>query len=202
MIKNNNQKKFFQNYFQSVKNTLDEIDINKIIKICNYVEKTIKLKKKIFVAGNGGSASVSNHFLCDFNKGIKISSKKKIIPKVYSLTNSIELITAISNDINYDKIFEFQLENHAEKGDLFFAMSCSGTSKNIKKAISFAVKKKMNIIFITGFCSEKINPKVTFHYDLNCKNYGISEDMFSSFMHLISQWIRFKYLNYNTQIFL
>ena len=84
---------------------------------------------------------MSNHFLCDFNKGIKLSSGKKLKPKVISLTNSIELITAISNDINYNKIFSFQLENYYKTGDVVFAVSCSGTSKNIIDLLKFAKSK-------------------------------------------------------------
>ncbi len=191
------QEKFFRSYFSNISELLERIDHKKLIKISNFIEKSIKLKKKIFVAGNGGSAAVANHFLCDFNKGIKISSKKKLKPQVYSLSNSVEIITAISNDIKYENIFDFQLENYGNKGDIIFIFSCSGTSKNILNLIKIANLKGINTIFITGFLNKKLNYKVKFHYDLNCKNYGITEDMFSSFMHLISQWIRFKYSNYN-----
>ena len=145
------QLEFFNNYFELVKNTIEYIDIKKIIQISDFLEKAIINKKKIFVAGNGGSAAVANHFLCDFNKGIKISSKNKMIPKIYSLSNSIELITAISNDISFENIFDFQLENHAEKGDILFAMSCSGKSKNINKVISCAIKKKNENNFFNWF---------------------------------------------------
>ena len=196
------QKNFFEDYFSSVKILLDKLDYEKLIKISDFIEKSIKSKKKIFVAGNGGSASVANHFLCDFNKGVKISSKQKMVPMVYSLANSIEMITAISNDMSYENIFEFQLENYASKGDVLFVFSCSGSSKNILKVIKKANKLKIETIFISGFLKKKLNVKVKLHYDLNCENYGITEDMFSSFMHLISQWIRFKYSNYNKKIIL
>jgi D-sedoheptulose 7-phosphate isomerase len=191
------QEEFFNNYFFNLLNLISNIDIKKLIKISNFIEQCIKSKKKIFVAGNGGSASVANHFLCDFNKGIKVSSKNKMLPQVYSLTNSVELITAISNDTSYENIFDFQLENYGSKGDVLFVFSCSGTSKNILKVINKANKLKLETIFISGFLKKKLNMKVKFHYDLDCENYGITEDMFSSFMHLISQWIRFKYSNYN-----
>ena len=196
------QKDFFQDYFSNVKILLDKLDYEKLIKISDFIEKCIKLKKKIFVAGNGGSASVANHFLCDFNKGVKVTSKKKMVPMVYSLANSIEMITAISNDMSFENIFEFQLENYASKGDVLFVFSCSGTSKNILKVIKKANKLKIETIFISGFLKKKLNAKVKLHYDLDCENYGITEDMFSSFMHLISQWIRFKYSNYNKKIIL
>ena len=61
------QLEFFNNYFELVKNTIEYIDIKKIIQISDFLEKAIINKKKIFVAGNGGSAAVANHFLCDFN---------------------------------------------------------------------------------------------------------------------------------------
>ena len=202
MINKKIQKDFFQDYFSSVKILLDKLDYEKLIKISDFIEKCIKLKKKIFVAGNGGSASVANHFLCDFNKGVKVSSKKKMVPKVYSLASSIEMITAISNDMSFENIFEFQLENYASKGDVLFVFSCSGTSKNILKVIKKANNLKIDTIFISGFLKKKLNAKVKLHYDLDCENYGITEDMFSSFMHLISQWIRFKYSNYNKKIIL
>lgn len=193
------QEEFFKNYFFNYLKLIQKVDQKKLIKISNFIEKSIKSKKKIFVAGNGGSAAVANHFLCDFNKGIKISSKNKMIPQVYSLSNSIELITAISNDMKYENIFDFQLENYGNKGDIIFIFSCSGTSKNILNLIKKANSKKIDTIFITGFLKKKLKHKVKYHYNLDCMNYGITEDMFSSFMHLISQWIRFKYSNYNTR---
>jgi D-sedoheptulose 7-phosphate isomerase len=190
--KNFNFINFFKTYTGLLNETQNLIDLKKIYKICEILEKSILTKKQIFVAGNGGSASVANHFLCDFNKGIKHSSEKKLMPKVISLVNSIELITAISNDSTYKKIFSYQLENLAKKNDCIILFSCSGNSKNIIETIKIARKHKLKIIFITGFL-KKIFNNVDIHLNLNCKNYGITEDIFSSIMHVISQFIRLKY---------
>ena len=184
---------FFINYAKSLKETLNQIDFKKVKKISDIVFNTIKKNKQIFVAGNGGSASVANHFLCDFNKGIKVSSKKKLKPKVISLTNSIESITAISNDINFEEIFTHQIENYFNKGDLILIFSCSGRSKNILKLLNYSFKKKIKVIYITGFYKLNLVKKNIIHLNLNCKNYGITEDIFSSLMHMISQHVRFKY---------
>ena len=140
--KYNDELSFFYDYNESKKKVLDNLDLKKILDVTNFLKLKIKEKKTIFVCGNGGSASVANHFLCDFNKGIKISSNRKLNPKIFSLNNSIELITAISNDISYDDIFIQQLENHANSGDILCTFSCSGNSKNIEKVINYAVKKK------------------------------------------------------------
>ena len=77
----------------------------------------------------------------DFNKGIKISSKK-LIPKFISLSSPIEQITAISNDIDFKKIFSFQIENYLEENDVIILLSVSGTSPNIIDILKFLQKKK------------------------------------------------------------
>ena len=151
-----NSTTFFKEYIAKLNKTQNLIDITKIISIYKTLEESILNNGQIFVAGNGGSASVANHFLCDFNKGIKNSSNNKLIPKVISLSNSIELITAISNDLSYKKIFSFQLENFAKSNDCIILFSCSGTSKNILEAVKMAKKNKVKIIFITGFLKKKI----------------------------------------------
>ncbi len=115
------------------------------------------------------------------------------MPKVISLTNSIELLTAVSNDIGYDHIFDHQLENFSKNGDTLIVISCSGKSKNILKAIRFATKRKLNIISLIGFNPNKyIKQSSKYYINLNTKNYGITEDLFQSIMHMISQYLRHK----------
>lgn len=186
-------KNFFIDYNKKLSEVLKNYHYDEIVKITKFLEISIKGKKKIFICGNGGSASVANHFLCDFNKGIKISSSKKIIPKIISLTNSIELITAISNDINFNEIFASQLENYAKRHDILIVISSSGKSKNIINAVKFAKKNKLTIISLIGFTENRYLKKLSKYYiNLNTKNYGITEDIFQSIMHMISQYLRLK----------
>lgn len=187
-----NIKKFIENYKLELVESIFKIDTEKLIKIINLLELTIKNKKTIYTCGNGGAASVSNHFLCDFNKGIKHFSNRKIKPKVISLSNSIENITAIANDENYEKIFENQIENFVVSGDLLFAFSCSGNSKNILSVLKYAKKNNCRTILITGFNKKKYK-YVDIHLNIDIKNYGISEDLFQSIMHLSSQFIKLKH---------
>jgi D-sedoheptulose 7-phosphate isomerase len=171
------------------------IDIKVIYKIEKLIYKKILQGKQIFTCGNGGAASVSNHFLCDFNKSIKISSKKKLKPRVISLSSDIENILAISNDISFDEIFSFQLENYYKPGDLLITFSCSGTSKNISNVINFAKSKKLNTVSFTGFASKKIQKITDINFNANIKNYGVSEDIFQSLLHMISQSIRQRFIS-------
>ena len=191
--KNYKNVDFFLEYTSVLTKVLNSIDFNQIKEISNVVLRKIKSNKQIFVAGNGGSAAIANHFLCDFNKGIKISSNERLKPKIISLSSSPEIITAISNDINFNEIFKNQINNYIQKNDILIAFSCSGRSKNIINLINFCYKKKIKIIYITGFYKKMINKKNIIHLNLNCENYGITEDVFSSLMHIISQYIRFQY---------
>ena len=194
---NNNKILFFKNYYKNLKLVMDNIDLKKLLLITNFLEKKIINNNNIFVAGNGGSAAVANHMLCDFNKGIKLSSKKKFKPKIISLAGPIEIITSISNDMNYNEIFSSQLENYYKKGDCLICFSSSGQSKNIIQVIKFAKKKKITSILFQGF--GKLNKRISPDYYINFKheNYGITEDIFQSVMHCISQYIRSKFVSKN-----
>ena len=108
------------------------------------------------------------------------------------------MISAISNDIDYKKIFSYQLESFATKGDLFIAFSCSGSSKNIIDALLLAKKKKMITIGFLGFAKKKNQNLFDFSVNVGFKNYCITEDIFQILMHAISQFIRKKSIkNFN-----
>ena len=142
---------FIDLYKDKLNETILKIDKNKLTKIIKLVEKKIRERKKIFTCGNGGSASIANHFICDFNKAVKEFSNNKIKPKVISLSNSVENITAISNDISFNEIFSNQIENFCEKGDCLIALSCSGKSNNILKVLKLAKKKWNGCYFYYWF---------------------------------------------------
>ena len=194
--------KKFKNYLSNLKNVIDKLDLLKLQKIENIIFNKIKENKKIFICGNGGSASVANHFLCDFNKGIKLSSKNKLKPKIISLSSNIEAILAISNDISFNKIFSFQLDNYYTKGDIVILLSCSGSSPNIIETLKYCKKKAIFTISLTGFAKKNIQSKANLNLNFEIDNYGISEDLFQIIMHMLSQSIRLKFIKNEKKIIL
>ena len=190
------------NYINNLKIGIEKLNLLKLKKIEDIIFKKIKEDKKIFVCGNGGSASIANHFLCDFNKGIKLSSKNKLKPKIVSLSNNIESILAIANDISFNKIFSFQLDNYYTKGDIVILLSCSGSSPNILDALEYCKKKKIFTISLTGFAKKNIQNKANLNLNFEINNYGISEDLFQIIMHMLSQSIRLKFIKNKKKIIL
>ena len=190
------------NYINNLKIGIEKLNLLKLKKIEDIIFKKIKEDKKIFVCGNGGSASIANHFLCDFNKGIKLSSKNKLKPKIVSLSNNIESILAIANDISFNKIFSFQLDNYYTKGDIVILLSCSGSSPNILDVLEYCKKKKIFTISLTGFAKKNIQSKANLNLNFEINNYGISEDLFQIIMHMLSQSIRLKFIKNKKKIIL
>ena len=135
-----NLDSFYDDYVGQLIYQLNNLDKKKLLKAANLISEKIKKNKNIFICGNGGSASLANHMLCDYTKTLRQNSNLK--PKVISLVSNLELITAISNDIRYDDIFSYQAESLCSTGDLIIMFSSSGNSKNLVNLIKFAKKKK------------------------------------------------------------
>ena len=185
-----NFESFLNKYLAELIESVKQIDLKSIEKISNNIIKTVKNKGTIYICGNGGSAAISNHYVCDYMKFLRQYSNLK--PKVVSLSSNIEIITAISNDISYDQIFKYQAENLFEKKDLLIIISSSGNSKNIKEVLKYANKKRVNVIGFSGFDGGYLKKNSNISVHVPSKNYGISEDSHHILMHVILQFLIMK----------
>ena len=88
---------------------------------------------RMFSCGNGGSASIANHVQCDHVKGVRTTTD--LAPQVLSLSTNVELLTAIANDMGYEDVFVYQLQSQSGPGDVLMAVSSSGRSANIVRAL-------------------------------------------------------------------
>jgi D-sedoheptulose 7-phosphate isomerase len=154
---------------------------------------TLEAGRTLYVCGNGGSAAISNHLLCDFSKGIQTDTALR--PKVVSLSAHLELITAIGNDISFDEIFAYQLRTFASAGDTLLAISASGDSENIVRAVEWASKNGMGTIALTGFDGGRSAALADLNIHVPAHNYGIVEDVFQSAMHVFAQYLRMRFMD-------
>lgn len=193
MNKKNNLKLFYFEYLNkltSVAKSIDTISLNNAIEL---ITKTIKKNNFIYVCGNGGSAAIADHYICDFFK--QLSKYTNLKAKIKNLNSDSSLISAISNDISYDEIFKIQAERYMMKNDILILISSSGNSKNIKKVLKFCKKKKIKTIGFTNFSGGflKKNCDISIHSKVN--NYGIGEDINHILMHMMMQFISLNHLN-------
>ncbi len=160
-----NVKSNFNNYNNSINILLSHISEQKISDTIKLINKTIKSKGTIYIAGNGGSASIASHVSVDFTKIAKV--------KATSFNNS-NLITCFANDYGYENWVTEAVKAYMNKNDLIILISSSGKSKNIVNAAKFCKKKSINLITLSGF--SKNNPlsklgKVNFHIKSNQYNF-------------------------------
>lgn len=142
----------------------------------------------LFVCGNGGSASISNHLACDHGK--LLATDTDLLPRVQSLAANVEVITAIANDISYDEVFVHQLKLQAGKGDVVMTVSSSGDSENVVRAASWARDNGLEVISLTGFEGGRTAKLASVNLHVTADNYGIIEDVHQSLMHLMGQYLR------------
>ena len=128
--------------FLLLKNQKENIE-----KFANMIKEAFLNNNKILFCGNGGSASDSNHLACEFVS--KFQKERKALNAISLCTNN-SIITAISNDYSFDDVFSRQIEATGKKGDILIAISTSGKSKNILKAINQAKKQGLKTILLTG----------------------------------------------------
>lgn len=178
---------FLENYLSNLVNSIKLSKISQIEKAAIKILETVKKKGTIFVCGNGGSAAISNHYVCDYLKFLRQHTTLK--PKVISLSSNLETITAISNDFSYDQIFKYQAESLFEKNDLLLIISSSGNSKNVKEVIKYSKKKGVKVIGFSGFKGGYLKKHSDISIHIPADNYGISEDSHHILMHIILQYL-------------
>jgi len=144
----------------------------------------------IFTCGNGGSASIANHMVCDHQKGV--SNGTHLRPRVVSLACNIELMTATINDIGYSEVFALPLSLHARKGDVLVAVSSSGDSENIVRALTVSRELGLKSIALTGFSGGRARQLADVALHVDAANYGIVEDAHQTLMHALSQFLRLR----------
>jgi len=175
-------------YFDLYREGAAKVDRNALDAAGRLLAERAAQGQMIFSCGNGGSAAISNHLVCDCLKGVRANSLLK--PKVHSLSTTVELLTAIINDIGSEDMFSFQLESLAGPADVLIAISSSGTSPNIIKALTWAKANGMATIAMTGFSGGEAAKLADISLHVPIDNYGVVEDIHQSLMHILAQYLR------------
>ena len=175
-------------YFEQYAKASASVDRIKLAQASDILLVAYSASKTLYVCGNGGSASISNHLACDHGK--LLATDTDLLPRVQSLATNIEVITAIANDISYDEIFIHQLKLVADPGDVVMTVSSSGDSENVVRTAEWAREFGLDVISMTGFSGGRTAKAATVNLHVEADNYGIIEDVHQSLMHLLGQFMR------------
>ena len=177
-------------YADQVARAFASIDRVQLEKACDLLDVTYAQGGTVYVCGNGGSASISNHFHCDHLKGVQTDTTIK--PRVVSLASTVETLTAIANDISYAEIFSYQLRTLAGPGDVLITVSSSGDSENVVRAATWASANHVQVIAFTGFSGGRTAALADINLHVDADNYGVVEDTHQSIMHILAQFLRLR----------
>lgn len=183
---------YAKSYFAQLFEASASVNADAITLAADLLIETARSGMKIFSCGNGGSAAIANHLVCDCMKGVRTGSN--LAPRVVSLSSNIEIITAIANDIGIEDIFSYQIQSLGKPGDLLVAISSSGASPNIISALTAATSMGIKTIAMTGFTGGKSRNLADVELHVDARNYGVVEDTHQSIMHILAQYMRHAHL--------
>lgn len=175
-------------YFTEMARAAGSIDPAQLDRAAAVLVSAYSNGARVMSCGNGGSASIANHFQCDHSKGVAAGTG--LAPKVTSLSTNVELLTAVANDIGYEEVFRFQLEAQSRPGDVLVAISSSGRSPNIVNALAWAKEHDVRTIALTGFDGGEARTTAEVAVHVDSTNYGIIEDLHQAIMHSLAQYVR------------
>ena len=147
--------------------------------------------KNVYICGNGGSAANAIHIANDLHYGIGACGPGIKLPglRIEALPANTGVITCLANDTGYENIYAHQIETKSRRGDILIALSGSGNSPNIVKALEIANKIGVNtfaILAFTGGRSRELAKNVI-HFEIN--DMQIAEDTQLMAGHLCMQWL-------------
>lgn len=178
---------FVDDYYRSFVDVINKFDKSTLPAVLDIFTTVAEAGGTIWVAGNGGSAAISDHTVCDATKLTYVDGKPPI--KSVSLVSNGPMLTALANDFSYEDVFSKQLEFYLEPEDAVLLVSSSGNSPNVIKACEYANSREVPTIAFTGFSGGRLKELAKVAVWIPVDNYGMTEDIHQSLMHLITQYI-------------
>ena len=176
-------KRWVTDFLAAQKAALDSVPVVEVEKLIATFETALIEDRQIFVFGNGGSAMNASHFATDLGKGASDKAGRRF--RVLSLNDNVSWMTALANDYAYDQIFVRQLMNYGRPGDLVLALSVSGNSPNVVKAVEWAAANGLHVVVLVGAKRGRMAEVAHQAIVINDTHYGRVEDAQMGICHMI-----------------
>lgn len=175
---------FVQDYKKALIDTINQIDVPGVEQAIEQMREARDQERHIFVCGNGGSAATASHFMCDVVKGASYQKEKRF--RIMALTDNLATMTAYSNDVSYECVFAEQLKNFAQPGDVVLAISGSGNSPSVLRAIEYGNSIGCKTIAMTGRDGGKLGKMAQLNLQVPVTHMGRIEDAHMIMCHMIA----------------
>ena len=182
-------REFYSRYIQGINQVLEALDVSQVELLVADLCRARGAHRQILLIGNGGSAANASHIVNDLGK--QRVADERCLFRVISLADNVSRITACANDLGYDQIFMNQLKNILEPGDLVIAISSSGNSPNVIKAVEYANARGAMTWGMVGFEGGGLQKaaKRCIYIPTEVGQYGFMEDVTLVIGHMISEFV-------------
>ena len=172
-----------KDYLERVCDEIRRLDTTQLEAVSGLIEDAYHAGRFVFICGNGGSGANASHLSEDLAKCTLRDFEHQKRLKVLSLTDNTAAIMAWGNDEGYDRIFVEQLKNLASPGDVLLAISGSGNSPNILKAVGWANRQGLVTVGITGFKGGKLRALARHNLHADVDDMGLAESLHQVVFH-------------------
>ena len=181
-------REFTDDYYSQFVEVLQAFDKASLEPIAAVMERVAETGGTLWVAGNGGSAAISDHTVCDATK-LPFVEGQPVLRSV-SLASNGPMLTALGNDFSYDEVFSRQLKYYLTSNDALLVVSSSGNSPNVVRACEYAKECGVPTIAFVGFSGGRLAALADHVVHVAVDNYGMAEDAHQSVMHVLTQYLR------------
>jgi len=185
---------YINRYVEESERALKEVSAREIAKAINIIQSVYERDGRIYIFGNGGSLALATHWVSDFNKTVfshNLDLHAKRFQAIRVPTTEEEL-SAWANDVGYDMVFAGPLQNYLQESDCVIAISSSGNSPNIIKAVELAKRRHVSIVGLSGFDGGKLHELADASILVKTEKgkYGIVEGSHAVVLHLITTYFQ------------
>ena len=177
-------------YFSILERSASNLAWDQVDAIAGILNDAYSEDKTTFLFGNGGSAALASHFACDLSKGTWIRNNGQKRFRAIALTDNLPVLTAWANDSSYEDVFSEQLRGAVQKGDVAFAISCSGNSPNVLRGLEVAREAGAITVGLTGFEGGLMKGLCDMALVIPSDNMQIIEDLHLSVAHCLFTLVR------------
>lgn len=185
---------YIKNFSQKAASLLETLPTEEIAKAIHILQAVYERDGRIYCFGNGGSLALATHWVTDFNKTVfshQLDKPTRRFQAVRVPSSEAEL-SAWANDVGYDMVFAGPLQNYLRDGDVVFAISSSGTSPSIVKAVELAKAHKVAVIGISGFDGGELKKlaDAKIHVETPRGEYELVEGVHAIVLHLMIKYFK------------
>lgn len=181
-------KDHIRNYLDRLEGALETISPAVVDELAGRLYRAYNDGKQVFVLGNGGSASTASHMAADLAKNTIGANMRRF--RIMSLNDNIPLMTALSNDLGYHRMFAEQLMNLIRAGDVLVVISGSGNSPNVLRAVNYARDQCAQVVGLLGFSGGQAAELCDTAIVVDSEDYGVVEDAHLILNHILVEYFR------------